>query len=177
MSLCGCLLSAWVLASISVNIQAVEPRFAHVRSADRSMLNLLGEGYRNSPTLRKLVDLLDASNVIVYVEPGICAFGHLGGCLLAYIEVAPSAERYLRVAITLRQDPRRILSVVAHELQHAREVAEAPDVTTVDEMLRLFQRIGRAPACPPAVRACYETSAAVRTGLTVLNELSAAGVK
>jgi len=170
-SLCGCLLSAWVLASISVNIQAVEPRFAHVRSADRSMLNLLGEGYRNSPTLRKLVDLLDASNVIVYVEPGICAFGHLGGCLLAYIEVAPSAERYLRVAITLRQDPRRILSVVAHEL------AEAPDVTTVDEMLRLFQRIGRAPACPPAVRACYETSAAVRTGLTVLNELSAAGVK
>jgi len=121
--------------------------------------------------------VLEASNVIVYVEPGVCAFGHLGGCLLAYLKVAPSGERYLRMVITVRHDRNRVLSVVAHEIQHVREVADAPNVTTVDGMLALFQHIGRAPPCPPAVRACYETSGALQAGLSVFNELSSTDAK
>jgi len=169
---------AGVVAAVilTANGALVEAQMANgsslrVRSTERFILDLVQEGHDRSPAFRELVTAIDRSNVIVYVEPGVCAFGHLDGCLVAFINVSRFGERYLRVAVNRRRDRDSLIGLVAHELQHAREVAEVPDVLSVDGMLALFHRIGWAPACPPHVNNCYETRAAMRAGELVIAEL------
>jgi hypothetical protein len=168
--------SAWIsLLSVWVGpAQTEDLPFSRVRSDTRPLLDLLHEGYRRSATFRALVARLEQSNVIVYVEPGFCALGHIGGCLLGYLNVTPRGERYLRVAVNPGRHHDQLLALIAHELQHACEVAEATDVTTVDRMLALFGRIGRSRLCPAGALACYETAEATRAGRIVLEELRSA---
>jgi hypothetical protein len=147
---------------------------AHVRSTDAAMLEVLREGSRRSETFESLVDALDQTSTIVYVERGVCGFGHYAACLPHTVTVVGSI-RYLRVVV----DPSRaqnmnMIALIAHELQHTLEIARAPTVRTADDITALFRRIGRSPSCPRGLPDCYETSAALAIGDAVLNELHAA---
>src|SRR5437588_11327270 len=66
-----------------------------VRSTDARMLELIREGRARSTTFNGLVEAIDHSAGITYVEFGFCAFGHLNGCLLPFIARA-HGDRYLR---------------------------------------------------------------------------------
>jgi hypothetical protein len=95
------------------------------------------------------------------------------GCLNTAITFA-GGVRYLRITF----DPhRRQLSdaeefaVIGHELQHALEIAEAPEVRTSDHVIRLFRRIGFSPRCPRGLSDCYETQAARLIGDRIRDEL------
>jgi hypothetical protein len=137
------------------------------------MLELIKEGTERSSTFRTLVDAIDHSNGIVYVEPGICAFGHLNGCVLPFI--APThGQRYMRILVTPdkhRVSHDQLLSLIAHELQHAREVIEHADVVDVATMEGMYRRIGT-----PLTGGLsgYETSQARAAGDAVLADLLAA---
>jgi len=145
---------------------------ARVRSTNATMLELIKEGTERSAMFRTLVDAIDHSNGIVYVEPGICAFGHLNGCVLPFI-FPIQGQRYMRILVT--PDKSRVshdqrLALIAHELQHAREViahAEVVDVPTMDQM---YRQIGT-PL--PGTLSGYETSEARAAGDAVFLELSA----
>jgi hypothetical protein len=145
---------------------------AHVRSTDSAMLDILREGSRRSETFESLVDALDQTSTIVYVERGVCGFGHYAACLPHAVTVVGSV-RYLRILV----DPSRagdVIALIAHELQHALEIAHAPAIRTGDDMTAVFRRIGRSPSCPRGVPDCFETSAALAIGDAVLRELHAA---
>jgi hypothetical protein len=75
-----------------------------VRSGDRLLNGLLAEGYARSTTFRGLVDGISQTDALVYVEAGVCAFGHLDACLASYM-AASGGRRYLRIVLTER--PRR----------------------------------------------------------------------
>jgi hypothetical protein len=140
-----------------------------VRSSDRGLNEVMAEGYARSTTFRGLVDGIGRTDALVYVEAGICAFGHLDACLLPYLAVA-DGSRYLRVVLTEpvpwgRRD--RLIALIGHELQHALEVAERPDVLDVTSMSEMFRRIG----FPLKSRSGYETSAARAAGAAVLRDL------
>jgi hypothetical protein len=49
------------------------------------MPELLKEGAERSATFRSLVNAIDQSTGVVYVELGYCAFGRVNGCLLPFI--------------------------------------------------------------------------------------------
>jgi hypothetical protein len=136
------------------------------------MLALLEEGRERSPKFRSLVDAIDQSTGIVYVEFGYCAFGHLEGCLLRHIAMT-RGDRYLRVLI-IRDKNRlshdRLLSVIAHELQHALEVIEHPEVVDPTTMETMFHEIG-VPLTGGSHG--YETSAAHAAEYAVFAELCA----
>jgi len=154
----------------SVPVAAAGPESqTRVRSTDAAILNLLKEGNDRSPTFRSLVAAINQSTGIVYVEFGYCAFGHLDGCLLPYIAVA-DGDRYLRV-IVLRDKNRRsgdrLLALIAHELQHALEVIQHPEVIDEATMDELFSQIGTPLA---RGRHGYETSAAHAVEDAVLSE-------
>jgi hypothetical protein len=120
-------------------------------------------------TFRDLVDGIGKTDAIVYVEAGVCAFGHLDGCLLPSI-AATASSRYLRIALTqpLRLRSRnRLIALIGHELQHALEVAERPDIIDVTSMTEMFRRIG----FPLKGRSGYETSAARAAGAAVLRDM------
>jgi AcrR family transcriptional regulator len=157
-----------VLASvIGLAGQPVSNR--HVRSTEARILALLEQGVARSATLRRLVETLDASDVIVYLEPKF-KWQTLDG-YLAHRVIVAGEMRYLRIAVSTHGGSDRLMSVVAHELQHAIEVAEAPDVRDDTSLVRLFERSTIARACGGD---CYETKAALEVQEAVLTELKTA---
>jgi len=158
----------WLIVAM-LGLQASDAEAPHVRSTDQEILEMVREGSRRSETFKSLVDALNQLNTIVYVERGVCGFGHYAACLPHAITIG-SGIRYLRVVIDSGRAPDTI-SLIAHELQHALEIARAPTIRTGGDITALFRRIGRSPSCPRGVPDCYETTAALAIGDAVLNEL------
>jgi hypothetical protein len=136
----------------------------HVRSTEPRILTLVERGIARSATFRRLIDTLNASDVIVYIEPkrNRCA---LGGYLTHRV-VAGGATRYLRIAVEVHGGDDRLIGLVAHELQHAVEVAQSPARTSAAVVL-LFERSSAGETCG----GCYETDAAIEIQEAVLGEL------
>jgi hypothetical protein len=164
------LVAAAVLTTqIMVASAAGDEPTSRVRSTNPGMLDLLKEGRERSGTFRTLVDAIDHSNGIVYVEFGYCAFGHLDGCLLPFI-ASTHGDRYVRAIVTpekSRLSHDQLLALIGHELRHALEVLEHPEVVDVPTMEQMYRSIGT----PIAGQRGFETSAARSTGNTVLAEL------
>lgn len=143
-----------------------------VRSSDTAILALLSEGADRSATFSTLVDAIEHSNGIVYVEFGYCAFGHLNGCVLPLI-ASPHGDRYLRILVTPDKNRRshdQLLALIAHELRHALEVFEHVEVVDAATTNALYRRIGTPET---GGLSGYETSAARAAGGHALDELLA----
>jgi hypothetical protein len=144
-----------------------------VRSTDTRVLDLLREGAQRSATFGALVDRIGRSNGIVYIEFGVCAFGHLNGCLPPFL-ASTHGDRYLRILVTNDKNRRthdQLLALIAHEMRHALEVLEHEDVVDIATMEAMYRKIG-----VPLTGSLsgYETSAARAAGDDVLAELSKA---
>jgi hypothetical protein len=63
------------------------------------------------------------------------------------------------------------IAILAHELQHAVEVADAPSTTDQVGMVRLYQRIGPRNAGDQAH--CFDSAAAIATGQLIQREARA----
>jgi len=163
------ILAASLTAAVSTTAAALEGLPAVVRSSDPVLNELLAEGYSRSPSFRRLVDGLAETQTLVYVEAGVCAFGHLRACLLPFVATTDQV-RYLRIVVTQPLnlgDRNRLISLIGHELQHALEVAVRPDVVDVTGLLEFARRNG----FPLKGRPGSETSAARAAGDAVLDEL------
>jgi hypothetical protein len=142
----------------------------HVRSTDDGLRETLRNGCAVSSTFRTLVDALQATSTIVYIEHGICGFGHFKACLPHTITVVGDT-RILRIVIDVGVRDTQRLSLIGHELQHGLEIARAPNIRSSEDVTALFRRIGRSPHCPLGTPDCYETSEAVAAGNAVLREV------
>jgi hypothetical protein len=143
---------------------------SHVRSADDRLLKILRDGVARSPTLRDLIDVLNRSDVIVYIE----SRGRMRTGFSAYLVhqiVRAGTHRYLKVVVNRELARDRLTSVIAHELQHAREVADAAEVRSSADMQTLFKRLDTGRCV--LIRSCTETDAAVHLEAAVWDELSA----
>jgi hypothetical protein len=142
--------------------------FTRVRSTERFMIALIREGYVRSPSLRDLVDVLQQSNVIVFVQPASCAGGRIRSCLVS-VNGSPR-ERHIRIIVDTHRSHEWLIATVAHELQHAVEIAEHPEVTDASGALNLYRRIalGR---CRDGLSEECETTRALTTERQVLSEL------
>jgi hypothetical protein len=137
---------AFVLA-VALGVQAPAWRdnltaltFTRVRSTEPYLIGLIFEGYERSPTFRDLVDFLQQTNVIVSIQPLPCAGGRVRSCLVGVR--GSSQERHIWIKVDPRQTIRdRLVATIAHELQHAVEIAEHPDVTDASSVLRLYRTI------------------------------------
>ena len=158
-----------IAASSLLSTQAFDhdPR-NHIRTTDRRLIRLLRDGVRSSETFRRLVDRLRHSDVIVYLE---CAAntGSSGGRLTFVSAVADWRYVHVRVARLPSADVQ--IALIGHELQHAVEIANAPDVVDLPSLAREYQRIGFLnPRLTPGVS--FDSSAAVDAGYRVLREIS-----
>jgi hypothetical protein len=144
--------------------------FTRVRSTQRPMIALLREGYDRSPTFRELVDTLQQSNIIVFVQPAVCARGRIRSCLTSVN--GSGLERHIRISVDTRTSHNSLIATMAHELQHAVEIAEHLEVIDAASALRLYRRIafGR---CREGLSDECETSRALDTEATVMKELYA----
>src|SRR5436309_12923076 len=119
----------------------LESTARHVRTTDSYVTHLLKRGHSRSATFARLVSRLQDSDVIVYVEILPWLPDTMDGRLL----LLPRAHafRYVRVQITLRGGEDDAIALLGHELQHACEIADAPEVGNQTQLARLYERIGQ----------------------------------
>ena len=158
------------LEPVAALLSQVTEDHTHVRSTEPRILALVDEGKARSETFRRLVAALDASDVIVYLEPKMTR-QRLGGYLFHYVG-GRGEWRYLRVAVDFHGAHDRVISLLAHELQHAVEVAQAPGARDAESLERLFSRRTIQSGCG-GTATCYETRASQDVEYAVGNELKA----
>jgi hypothetical protein len=169
----------WVLAVAGLGICHAQegPRQDSLRLAVRSeqadVTVLLLEGYERSPTLKRLVDDIGQTNGIVYIQTGRCPVPGLRGCLLHLIHGSRDF-RYLWIRIQAAMEPLELVSLMAHELQHALEVLQEPWIHSRLDLLQFYrspQSGAFGSSTGPSPFQSFETGGAVRIGAVVRSEL------
>ena len=72
-----------------------------------------------SPTFRRMVETINASDGIVYIDPGTCRDG-VRACLVNVSSAG--GHRFLFVKVDMEKADHALMASIGHELQHAVEV-------------------------------------------------------
>jgi len=145
------------------------PVIPRVRSENASIAKLMSAVAASSPTFRGLVEAINDTNGIVYVESGQCGHG-VQACLTHSIQVA-GPHRILRVVVNLRRDRTELSGAIGHELHHALEVLHEPRITTTQAMF--FHLYGASMSATGR----FETGAAREVGFQIERELRTATMR
>jgi len=138
-----------------------------VRALDVRIEALVEDGARRSPLFRALLEAIERSTVIVYVESRMLPPGLSGRLTLAGAATPP--WRYLRIDIECRQSRDAQIATLGHELQHAVEIAGAGAIVDQRSIQKLYGRIGFAV---DTSRRQFESEAARAAGAQVRRDLS-----
>lgn len=135
---------------------------AHVRTTDGFLRALVRDATRTSPSFRTLIARLVRSDVVVYVTRERID--------MAYVDASTSflsaagGVRYLAIRISPALSPRQLVAMVAHELQHAVEVADAPWVIDDESMAREYTKLGMLRLREDGTHRTFDSQAAILAG-------------
>jgi hypothetical protein len=156
-----------VVAVCSTAAPASASDFNHVRSDQAEIRASLRAGYQQSATFKALLDELESLPGIVYILETPFTNG-LDGALLHKV-AGPRDMPVLRVLIKTNLGSAYRIGILAHELQHVREVLRAGAATTPESITRLFKSLSE-PGSSSAPH--FETTAARELAAVVIKELS-----
>jgi hypothetical protein len=154
------------ILALALNCATPDAPVARLRSDEPGTRALIADGLTRSQTFRALAATLDDTDVVVYVTTAIIRSG-LGGYLPHSIVTADS-RRYVRLVVSAEGADNRRIGIIAHELQHAIEIARVPEVGRSQSVSDLFARIGYRRG---HARDAYETMDAVEIERVVREEL------
>jgi hypothetical protein len=156
--------------SLTRPIHASEPvaGVRHIRVLSPCVKTLIEDATTRSSTVRMLVDCIDQSDLIIYVRcvafKNASLFGRLG------FLTAVVGQRYVVIELRTPEQWNMQVATIAHELQHAVEIADARWVRNQATMAQYYRQHGIRIDAGPLV---FDTEAARTTGLRVRRELSA----
>jgi hypothetical protein len=143
--------------------EATARGIARVRSSNPSINALIQQATERSATFRRIVETINASDGIVYVEEGQCRQG-VPACFTSV--TAAGRNRILSVKVDTSKADHDLMVSIGHELRHTIEVLANPRVVDNESMLFFYASVGsRRPG------RVFETSAAVDAGNAVRDEL------
>lgn len=129
-----------------------------VRSDSSFITDAIARGSERSPVFRGLLETIDASDGLVYVDEGVCGHG-VFACLFHSMQIA-GPHRVLRIRIDRREVMGcHVAGSIGHELQHAVEVLSDPSIRSSAAVFDYFDRKG--------ARGSFETAAATQAGRAV----------
>ena len=137
-----------VLLSGALDATADQSTLTRVRGVDGRATALIDEALWRSQTVQRMVDELSASNLIVYVSRTELD-GTLRGAL-RFIGTGADGGRYLLIELDDdvgndldgHRDRVSGIATLAHELQHALEVAGASDVQDAGSFDAFYTEVG-----------------------------------
>ena len=138
-----------------------------VRPIGPDARSLLEDARHRSATVRLLLSSLDGSDIIVYLQRSVFDRPSVEG-RTSLITAVPDA-RFIRVVIRSNLPDDRAVEMLAHELQHAHEIALEPRVRSDSTLLQYLKVIGF--ECGPRR---FETAAATLVERDVRSELELA---
>jgi hypothetical protein len=107
-----------------------------LRPESAAVRALMTRGIERSSTFRDLTNRLSGADVVVYVRFSRC-LGNLPGCLM-WASAAPGLRRVLIKLDPFGRSPNELTALLAHELQHALEVADAPEIRNLASFQTAF---------------------------------------
>jgi hypothetical protein len=134
-----------------------------VRSENADIAGLISRASEASPTFRRLLEVIDRTDGLVYVEYGKC--GHGVQACVPLIVTAAGPFRILHIMITSSPPDCRLMARVGHELQHAIEILSDPHIRSGAGAYMLYDRIAGSGALSYDRR--FETEDAQRVGSDV----------
>lgn len=126
----------------------------------------LEEGLAKSSSVRALADTLARGDLIVYIVADPQLPRHLDGGLAW--QARAGKFRYVRISLNPRLTRIQAIATLAHELQHAVEVLEAPEVVCSLSLRNYFRRIGTSRERDGHA---WDTDAAIDMGRVVKRDL------
>src|SRR5688572_20493535 len=121
-----------ILAPFVASTEAAQPSgssharaTARLRPATETVRVMVDDAIERSATVRALAREIAASDLIVYVEMGRPAPPAIATTVLV---TATPRTRYVRITIDAMTPPNGLVPLLAHELQHAVEIARNLDV-------------------------------------------------
>jgi hypothetical protein len=141
---------------------------ARVRSYNPAIVALIGQGIEQSATFRAMIETINASDGVVYVEQGRCGHG-VRACLVHHV-IATGSRRMLFVRLDFQKLDQELIGSIGHELRHAIEVLGDPHITSAGAMYFFYQR----EASLGKTGGAFETRAAIDAGDAVHAEVRAA---
>jgi|SRR5579871_549133 len=131
----ACLVS---LAAVHAGAEDLATR-SHVRSESPVLRRLIADAMSGSPTFRVFVEEIDQSDVIVYVSVRVLS-RRLDG-RIGFVGARPG-QRLLAIELAYDCPFDAQMPRLAHELQHALEIARAPWVVDAATLGEYYRRIG-----------------------------------
>jgi hypothetical protein len=121
-------------------VERTDPTSDRLRPQGARVASWLSEARRRSPTVRRLIERIEQSDVIVYLDISRGLSPNVSACLTWM--AASSSRRIVRASF--RHDTRAsdAIAMLAHELQHVAEVVDHPEVRSTETLLALYRRIG-----------------------------------
>jgi hypothetical protein len=159
------LVSAGRLASAEGADHAALPR---VRSSNATIAALIKQAVERSKTFRGLVETINASDGIVYVEEGTCCHG-VRACFVTVTVAGPN--RILRVKVDTRQADSDLMWLIGHELRHTVEVLSDRTVTSQVDLYFFYGHMGQEQNGGRS----FETAAAIEAGEAIRAEVRQQG--
>ena len=133
-------LVAALLVHAAVTGAARDEDLPRLRSVDPKLAALIGQGAEQSPTFRRLAEGVQQSDLIVHVERHN-RFRH-GASGSFQLVSTRGGQRYVRIGLSSWLNTRELIVMLAHELQHANELAAAPHVLDQGGMHEFYCSIG-----------------------------------
>jgi hypothetical protein len=162
---------AWAALAMTIAVSAEaagqdaeQAAVRHFRPTTRAAAAYLEAGKARSATFRELVAAIEQSDLAVYIQA--LPVGRVGQ--LQFVSAA-GGLRYVWITVRIQGTDDDVVPILAHELTHAVEIAQAPGVKDAASLLRLYERLGR--SSKSLVSARVETVNAQRTQDTVAREL------
>jgi hypothetical protein len=143
----------------AAELGATVPR---IRSSSPRIQELVREATERSQTFRAILEKIQASDGVVYIEHGKCP-NHARSCLL-HTMTANEHMRLLRVNINASCTDRDLIGLLGHELQHVTEVLGERSVRSGPAMTLMYHRKGIWKG------GMFETEQAVAAGQAVRKE-------
>ncbi len=153
-----------VFAALVAADSSVAPGdYPHVRMPQARVARLVTGAAQRSPTFAALLQQLQATDVVVFVATTTALAPRITGRTV--LVNATSTVRYLQADVKANVPEHEIIITIAHELQHAIEIARS-DVRDERALAKLFDSIGERHARG------FESDAAIDTGARVRRELA-----
>jgi hypothetical protein len=127
-----------LIALISLSEPAADPT-SHLRATSPFVRSLIDEATVSSAIVNRLITQLQQSDTIVYVELTGSPEVPRARTMLA---AASGDVRFLRISMNVLVPPMDRVALLAHELQHATEIADAIEVRDEAGLRQLYDRIG-----------------------------------
>jgi hypothetical protein len=142
------------------------PLFAHLRTSCPQIKAAIATAYQESATFRRLVEQIEATATFVFVEGRWCGTIANNPCTLIG---STGSGRVLQIRASPMMNQLQLTGILAHELQHAVEIIQNPDVVDAQSLRSLYRRIGfLSGRSGPQER--WETNQARETERIVLEE-------